>query len=77
MAGDLHGRDALLDWLGRLRPLGFWLTEEDVFGNDEHVCALSMGARRGTVEVERRVVNVFRYGDRQQLEMQLHFLYPD
>jgi hypothetical protein len=54
------------------------LTEEDVFGDDEHVRASSiMGARRGTVEVERRVVNVFRYGDRQQLEMQLHFLYPD
>lgn len=69
MAGDLHGRPALLDWLARLRALGFWLTEEDVFGNDEHVCALSvMGARRGTVEVETRVVSVFRYRDGEQLE---------
>ena len=52
MAGDIHGREALLAWLARLRANGFWLTEDDVFGNDEHVCALSiMGARRPGVDV--------------------------
>ncbi|MHB8487839.1 MAG: nuclear transport factor 2 family protein [Candidatus Dormibacteria bacterium] len=42
MAGDLQGRDELLPWLKRLRAQGFWLTEHDVFGNDDHVCALSV-----------------------------------
>jgi hypothetical protein len=40
-------REALLTWLARLRAKGFWLKEDDVFGNDDHVCALSiMGTRR-------------------------------
>jgi hypothetical protein len=61
MAGDIHGREALLAWLTRLRAKGFWLTEDDVFGNDDHVCALSiMGARRVGVEVQTRVVSVFK-----------------
>ena len=43
----LRGRSALLARLDRLRTKGFWLAEDDVFGCDEHVCALSvMGARR-------------------------------
>ena len=75
MAGDIHGRDALLEWLGLLRPKGFWLSEHDVFGNDEHVCALSvMGARRDGVDVQTRVVSVFHYRDSQQLE---RWFYPE
>jgi uncharacterized protein len=40
-AGDILGRDAVLEFLGRLPALGFWLTEHDVFANDVHVCARS------------------------------------
>src|SRR5215471_2626520 len=61
-AGDIRGRDALLAWLRGLAPVGFWLREHDVFGNDDHVCALSyMGARRAGVEVETRVVSIFHF----------------
>jgi ketosteroid isomerase-like protein len=75
MAGDIHGRDALLAWLARLRAKGFWLTEDDVFGNDDHVCALSiMGAHRAGVDVQTRVVSVFNYRDGRQLE---RWFYPD
>ena len=75
MAGDIHGREALLAWLARLRAKGSWLTEDDVFGNDDHVCALSiMGARRAGVEVQTRVVSVFNYRDGRQLE---RWFYPD
>lgn len=75
MAGHIHGREALLAWLARLRTKGFWLTEDDVFGNDDHVCALSiMGARRAGVEVQTRVVSVFNYRDGRQLE---RWFYPD
>ena len=75
MAGDVRGRDALLAWLERLRGLGFWLTECDVFASDDHVCAVSlMGARRDGVDVQTRVVSVFRYQNGQQIE---RWLYPD
>ena len=75
MAGDVQGRDHLLEWLGRLRPKGFWLVEHDVFGNDEHVCALSvMGAQRSGVDVRTRVVSVFHFRDGQQLE---RWFYPE
>ena len=73
MAGEVRGRDALMAWLGKLRSIGFWLTEQDVFGNDDHVCALSvMGARRDGVDVQTRVVSVFRYRDGQQVERWIH-----
>jgi uncharacterized protein len=75
MAGDVRGRDVLLAWLERLRGLGFWLTECDVFASDDHVCAVSiMGARRDGVNVQTRVVSLFRYQDGQQIE---RWLYPD
>jgi ketosteroid isomerase-like protein len=68
-AGDVRGRDALLAWLRGLPPLGFWLREHDVFGNDEHVCALSyMGARREGLEVETRVVSIFHFRSGRQVE---------
>jgi hypothetical protein len=68
-AGDIHGRPALLDWLASLPQLGFWLTEHDVLGNDEHVCALSdIGARRTGVDIQTRVVSVFHYRDGRQTE---------
>jgi ketosteroid isomerase-like protein len=75
MAGDVQGRDDLLAWLARLSEKGFWLTEDDVFGSDDHVCALSiMCARRRGVDVQTRVVNVFTYRDGRQLERSI---YPD
>lgn len=75
MAGDISGRESLLAWFGLLQPRGFWLSEHDVFGNDEHVCALSfMGARRDGVEVQTRVVSIFHYRDGQQLE---RWFYPE
>ncbi len=68
-AGDIVGRDALLRFLGGVSTLGFWLTEHDVFGNDEHVCALShMGARRERIDVQTRVVSIFQYRDGLQTE---------
>jgi uncharacterized protein len=75
MAGDIRGRDALIAWLRQIGTMGFWLTEHDVFGNDEHVCALSiMGARRTGIDVETRVVSIFHYRDGQQLE---RWFYPE
>ncbi len=75
MAGTVRGREALVDWLGRLPALGFWLVEHDVFASDDHTCAVStMGARRENVDVETRVVSVFRYENGQQVE---RWLYPD
>jgi|SRR4051794_12912405 ketosteroid isomerase-like protein len=68
-AGDIRGREALMAWLKGLAPLGFWLREHDVFGNDEHVCALSyMGARRDGIDVETRVVSIFHFRTGRQLE---------
>jgi hypothetical protein len=62
--GDIRGRDQLGAWLTRVRAKGFWLTDHDVFGNDEHVCALSiMGAQRSGVDVQTRVLSVFHYRD--------------
>jgi len=56
-------------WLADLIKTGFWLTEHDVLGNDEHVCALSnMGARRPGLEVETRVVSIFHFRDGRQVE---------
>ena len=75
MAGRIDGRDALLAWLARLGTIGFWLVEHDVFASDQHVCAIStMGARRAGVDVETRVISIFRYDEGQQVE---RWLYPD
>ncbi|MGI9644920.1 MAG: hypothetical protein ACR2O6_06380, partial [Ilumatobacteraceae bacterium] len=54
---------------------GFWLTEDDVFASDDHVCAVSMmGARRDGVDVQTRVVSIFKYRGGQQVE---RWIYPD
>jgi hypothetical protein len=46
----------------------FWLVEDDVFGRDDHACALSvMGARREGIDAQTRVVSVFRYRDGRQV----------
>lgn len=75
MAGEVHGRANLVAWLTALSQKGFWLTEDDVFGSDDHVCAVSQaGARRTGVDVQTRVVSVFRFRNGQQLE---RWLYPD
>ena len=72
LAGDIRGRDALLEWFRRL-PKGFWLDEHDVLGSDDHVCALSiMGVRRDGVDVRTRVVSVFHYRNGQQAERWFH-----
>ena len=68
-AGEIRGRDALLTWLADLAEVGFVLREHDVFGDDEHVCALSyMGARRPGVDIETRVVSIFHFRDGRQAE---------
>jgi ketosteroid isomerase-like protein len=75
MAGTIEGREALLEWLARLTEIGFWLVEHDVFASDHHVCAVStMGARRDDVDVQTRVVSIFRYREGRQIE---RWLYPD
>src|SRR4051794_7688584 len=75
MAGIIDGRDALLEWLAQLGSLGFWLVEHDVFASDHHVCAVStMGARRHNVDVQTRVISIFRYRDGRQAE---RWFYPD
>jgi len=75
LAGEYIGRDRVLGLLASLPALGFTLREHDVFGDDEHVCALSfMGARRDGLEVETRVVSVFHYRDGRQTE---RWLYPE
>src|SRR5262249_24879938 len=74
-SGDQRGRQAVVDWLLGVASIGFWIREHDVFGNDEHVCALSyMGARRQDVNVETRVVSVFHYRDGRQQE---RWFYPE
>jgi hypothetical protein len=75
MLGQVRGRDRLISWLGELLIEGCWLTEHDVFGNDEHLCALSvMGMKRGEIDVETRVVSVFHFRDRKQPD---RWLYPE
>jgi ketosteroid isomerase-like protein len=75
LAGDVRGIDALVAWLSAVAALGFWLTEHDVLGNDEHVVALSeMGARRPGVDVQTRVTSVFHYRNGRQLE---RWFYPE
>ena len=75
LAGDLVGRDAVVAFLAEVVSRGFWLREHDVFGNDEHVCALSdMGAHRPGFDVQTRVVSVFHYRDGRQAE---RWFYPD
>jgi uncharacterized protein len=75
LAGDWVGRDQVLQRLARLVSLGFTLREHDVFGDDDHVCALSyMGARRDGLEVETRVVSIFHFRDGRQTE---RWFYPD
>jgi len=75
MAGEIRGQAELIAWLGRLRDVGFTIREHDVFGNDEHVCALSyIGARRPGVEVEIPVISIFHYRHGLQAE---RWFYPD
>jgi uncharacterized protein len=75
LAGDWKGRDQLFELFARLGPLGFTIREHDVFGDDDHVCALSyIGARRDDLEVETRVVSIFHYRDGRQTE---RWFYPD
>ena len=74
MAGEIRGLDELMAWLGRVSELGFTIREHDVFGNDEHVCALSyMGARRPGLVIEIPVTSVFHYRAGRQAE---RWIYP-
>jgi ketosteroid isomerase-like protein len=75
LAGDIRGLDEVVTWITRVRTLGFTIREHDVFGNDEHVCALSyMGARRPGLDVEVRVTSVFHYRGGKQVE---RWMYPE
>ena len=74
MAGEIRGLDELVAWLGRVSEIGFTIREHDVFGNDEHVCALSyIGARRPGVVIEIPVTSVFHYRAGRQVE---RWFYP-
>lgn len=74
-AGDYVGRRRVLDLLTTLPRLGFTLREHDVFGDDEHLCALSfMGARRDGLEIETRVVSIFHFREGRQTE---RWFYPE
>jgi hypothetical protein len=57
----------MLAWLDRLRTKGFWLVDDDVFGCDEHVCALSVMRAPRWIDTQTRVVVVFRYRDGRQV----------
>jgi ketosteroid isomerase-like protein len=75
MAGDVQGREKLLEWLADVAKIGFWLREHAVFGDGEHVCALSvMGAKRTDIDVETRVVSIFHFRDGRQSE---RWFYPE
>lgn len=75
LAGDWAGRGRVLQLLERLRSIGFTLREHDVFGDDDHVCALShMGAHRDGLDVETRVVSIFHFRGGRQTE---RWIYPD
>jgi ketosteroid isomerase-like protein len=75
MAGEIRGLDALVAWLGRLGEYGFTIREHDVFGNEEHVCALSyIGAKRPGLDIETRVTSVFHFRDGRQVE---RWMYPE
>jgi ketosteroid isomerase-like protein len=75
LAGDIRGRERLLAWLSDVAAIGFWLKEHAVFGDDEHVCALSvMGAKREDINVETRVVSIFHFDDGRQSE---RWFYPE
>ena len=75
MAGDIRGRERLLEWLTAVSGIGFWLQEHAVFGDDQHVCALSvMGAKREGVDVETRVVSIFHFREGRQSE---RWFYPE
>jgi len=76
MAGDIHGRDAVFQFLERLREVTdgtFVLKEHDVLGSNDHVVALShMSAVREQVSVSVDVVSVFHFRDGRQQERWFH-----
>ena len=76
LAGDIHGREAVLRWLERLHEVThgtFTLQEHDVLGTDDHVVALSLTAavQKG-VGVKVHVVSVFHFRDGRQRERWFH-----
>jgi ketosteroid isomerase-like protein len=76
MAGDIHGREAVFQFLERLRDVTdgtFVLKEHDVLGSDDHVVALShMSAIRERESVSVDVVSVFHFKDGRQRERWFH-----
>jgi len=75
LVGEVRGRDRLILWLEALLAQGFWLPEHDVFGNDDHVCALSvMGLKGVGGDWQTQVVSIFHFRDGRQAE---RWLYPD
>jgi uncharacterized protein len=72
LAGDIHGREALFEWFGRLLAVTdntFSLEEHDVLASDEHVVALSIiGAIRNGVPLGQNVVSVFHFREGRQVD---------
>jgi ketosteroid isomerase-like protein len=76
LAGEIHGRESLVDWFRRLREAThdtFTLEEHDVVGNDDHVVALStMSAVRDGQPVVVHVISVLHYRNGMQHERWIH-----
>lgn len=76
MAGDIHGREAVFQFLERLREITdgtFVLKEHDVLGSNDHVVALSyMSAVRAQEPVSVDVVSVFHFRNGRQQERWFH-----
>lgn len=77
LAGDIHGRDALFQWFGRVFEVTdntFTLEEHDVLASNEHVVALNIiGATRDGVPLRQNVVSVFHFRNGRQVE---RWFYP-
>jgi ketosteroid isomerase-like protein len=76
MAGDIHGREAVFQFLERLREVTdgtFVLKEHEVLGSNDHVVALSyMSAVREQESVSVDVVSVFHFRNGRQQERWFH-----
>lgn len=76
MAGDIRGREAVFQFLERLREVTddtFVLAEHDVLGSDDHVVTLShMSTTREPESMSVDVVCVFHFKEGRQRERWFH-----
>jgi ketosteroid isomerase-like protein len=76
LAGEINGRDALLQWFDRLREVTagtFILEDHDVLATDDHVVALNvMSAVMGGTPISVDMANVMHFRDGRQQERWFH-----